>query len=40
MRDPSVRESGGRDIRVMRYYKNGKDIDMTKDGKVISFGCQ
>ncbi|WP_233958926.1 hemagglutinin repeat-containing protein [Pectobacterium versatile] len=25
---------------VTRYYKNGKYIDMTKDGKIISFGRQ
>lgn len=40
MRDPGVMKPAGRDIGVTGYYKNRKYIDMTKDGKAISFGCQ
>ncbi|WP_319000112.1 hemagglutinin repeat-containing protein [Pectobacterium versatile] len=35
----TVNISGATD-GVSRYYKNGKYIDMTKDGKIISFGRQ
>ncbi len=35
-----TKEIFGDTPNVTRYYKNGKYIDMTPDGKIISFGSQ